>query len=281
MSFIKKTGDWNRARSVMTGLGERWLKAREQATKQEALFMERRLKEGLRNQAPGDKAFQPLSKMTLLGRRQAGFKGSKALLRSGTLLRSIGTTSFPTSSGTTGYLVGILRSARGPNGESLIDIAEVHENGAGPFVIQMTPAMRRRLFVMLKGQPKDPARAPSASPGYVIVRIPARPIFGPTLAKWGKPSDVKARFYDRIDRIMAGLSPGSYGPQRVSGKKKSSGPPERDPTTGRFLKAGSGGGGGIFQKIGKWFGGGSGGGKATVSMKGRDPKTGRFLPKGD
>jgi hypothetical protein len=93
------------------------------------------------------KAFYPLAKSTIKMK-----KSSKPLIHHGDLLASIKyqPISGTPGSGKMGYFVGVHRSARGRTGEALANIAEIHEFGTGPYVINVTPKMRGFWFAMFK-----------------------------------------------------------------------------------------------------------------------------------
>ena len=92
---------------------------------------------GLREQAPGGKQFKPLSPMTLALRKFFGFKGDKALLRNGYLRNSIAVVTVSDGA----VFCGVLRTAKAKDGESLVDIARMNEEGSKPIVIKLTPKM--------------------------------------------------------------------------------------------------------------------------------------------
>lgn len=93
------------------------------------------------------KAFYPLAKSTIKMKRS-----SKPLIHHGDLLASIKYQHIggARGSGTMGYFVGVHRSARGRDGESLANVAELHEFGTSPYVINVTPKMRAFWFAMFK-----------------------------------------------------------------------------------------------------------------------------------
>ncbi len=147
-----------------------------QAVRKAALLAERELKLGIRNGAPGGQKFRPLDTITLFLRRQ---RSSKPLIDSGSLVGSIHTT-FDKEK--LSAFVGVHRSARGADGESLVNVAMVHEYGTKPFVIRVTPALRRlfwRLHLASQGliRALHPNRQYLNHPG-----VPERPFMRPTIA---------------------------------------------------------------------------------------------------
>lgn len=148
-------------------------KAQIVAVRRAALITEAEIKKGLRSGAPGGVPLQPLSPFTRLLRR-----GTKPLLDQGFLLGSI-TTTVNEDSGEA--FVGVHRTARGPDGESLVNVAAVHEFGTPPFVIPVTPGVRRffiRLSIESGGaiSPLSAGKTEILHPG-----VPARPFIRPTI----------------------------------------------------------------------------------------------------
>src|SRR5262249_59612678 len=92
---------------------------------------------GIREQAPGGRAFATLAPTTLAIRRFRGFHGSKALLVRADLRNSIAVIKDGER-----VLVGVLRSARNRDGKPLVDIAALHEYGSRPIVVRLTPKAR-------------------------------------------------------------------------------------------------------------------------------------------
>lgn len=195
----RKTGDWGKARRELATLGAKALAVARQAILQEAHFLRGKMVEGIREQAPGGQRFKALSPLTLAARRLAGFRGTKALVRTGTLRNAITVVERGGQ-----VFIGILRTARGEDGDELTNVAAVHEFGAGPFVVQITDKMRAYLGALLEEAGILPA-AQSASGGgrgYLVIRIPARPFIGPVFKKFGKPADVRARLQERVAKLL-------------------------------------------------------------------------------
>ncbi|MCG8668634.1 MAG: hypothetical protein MI867_04410, partial [Pseudomonadales bacterium] len=138
MSQIIFDDGWTRALRILGISRARIDKAIDKTVAQEARFFQRKIKEGLRRQAPGGQRFKPLSPLTLAVRRFQGFGGSKALIVRGDLRNSIKVRKERPGR----YFVGVLKSARGRQGQKLVNVAAVHEFGHGPIVIQVTAAMR-------------------------------------------------------------------------------------------------------------------------------------------
>ncbi len=150
-------------------------KRQELAVRKVALMAEREIKLGIRNGAPGGQKFKPLAPSTLLLRR-----GSKPLIDSGSLLRSVSTTY---DKSTMTAFVGVHRNTKGPGGKKLLNIAIVHEFGTKPYVIPVTDGVRRLFWFLHFASggninPLDPNKTEILHPG-----VPARPFIRPTIEK--------------------------------------------------------------------------------------------------
>ncbi|HHV62119.1 MAG TPA: hypothetical protein GXX51_05715 [Firmicutes bacterium] len=158
--MIHKYGDWDKAIRIFTGLDLKYRQAIKRALNRVGVYVRDKIKRGIRDQAPGGREFSPLSELTI---RRKG--SSKALIETGDF---IGAVTFKVVGGDAVF-VGLLRSARGKDGQSLVNIGEVHEFGC---VIPVTPKMRgffRGVFgVNLK-------------PSTTAIRIPPRPYLRPVL----------------------------------------------------------------------------------------------------
>lgn len=195
-------GDWSKAAKVTGSMQQKWEAASKRAVLQEAHYLRGQIVTGLRDGSPGGETFKPLSPITLATRAFAGFKGTKPLVRKADMRNAIAVTNVPG-----GVFVGILRSAKSADGKELHNIAEMHENGAGPIVIPITPKSRRFYFAALAHAGIDPpASAGGHGPGLAvaIVRIPARPFMGPVFRKDGKPELVRVRFFRSVSQAMGG-----------------------------------------------------------------------------
>lgn len=179
MSSFVKIGAWRQTRRILAAGPARVRVAFDAVVLQEALFFQRKAKAGIRSQAPGGRRFRPLSPNTLKIRRFLGFGGTKALIVRGDLLNSI--TVVSVSRGVA--FVGVLRGAKGRDGQSLVNIAAVHEFGAGPIIIRITPKMRRFLGAagVFEGDGSGfgGGGGGGGGLGIIVVRIPARPFLGP------------------------------------------------------------------------------------------------------
>ncbi len=203
--------------------------------------MRKEIVKGFRTQAPGGKKFEPLKPTTLAMRRFKGFGGTKALTVRGDLRNSIKVVKRATALGAEAF-VGVLRAAKSRDGKSLVNIAEIHEFGAGPYAIEMTPAMRKFLGMVFRQElgPRQEGEGTGGT-GIIIIKIPARPFFQPVIDKDFTGPKSAARFQARVAVNLGGVM-GVFGPVSLrtpgSAAKRALGSPGRDPTTGRFLPRG-------------------------------------------
>lgn len=174
---VRKIGDWAMAKTILGSSTAALGTAIDVALHQEAQEFRRDVVKGIRDGAPGGKPFKPLSPMTKAIRKVINKRSSpRPLIQYGDLWRSITVTK-----GSNGYFVGVLRSARGANGQKLVNLAAVHEFGSKPITIKMTDQMRRFLAMVFRkaGLPKRSGKASTT----IVVRVPARPFLTPVADK--------------------------------------------------------------------------------------------------
>ncbi len=186
---IERTGQWVQARAILRGASSMVRPMIQKAVLQEAHFFRRKIVQGIREQAPGGRKFAPLSPNTLRVRKAQKFRGTKALIRTGGLRNSITVKRVGD-----GAFVGVLRSARSKTGGSLANIADIHENGRGPFLVPITNKSRRFLNAV--------GIDPHPGPRFAVVRIPARPFIGPVFEKFGKPEMSRRRILRRLSILL-------------------------------------------------------------------------------
>lgn len=174
----KLTGDWKKAEKALAVLAKNTEKAARQALLQDAHFMRGKVVEGIDSQAPGGKPFKPLSMATLARRRAQGFSGTKALIRTAAMRNSVAVME---KDGV--IFVGVSRTVKGRGGEDLINLAMIHEYGAGPWV-------QRR------------------GNRLVVLQIPARPFLGPVFDKYAEPGALRQRLEQRAAAILEKLMRG-------------------------------------------------------------------------
>ncbi len=194
---VSRTGDWARARRLLTAAPQRLQAAVSAAVRQEAHALRNEIVQGLTSQAPGGETLKPPSPLTIAARQLEGFGGSKALIVRGDLRNSItvivqGDEAF----------IGVSRSARSKDGASMMDLAKLHEFGGPPVIIPMTPKMRRFLFALLRQAGKEPTGG--SGRGVIVVQVPARPFLRPAFDKFREGAS--RRFLERVAREL-GLAP--------------------------------------------------------------------------
>lgn len=146
-------GDWARLEQFLKSAPEKIRNAANQGSGRAGALLAKRIKEGIRSQAPGGKPFQKLSSLTLSRKN-----GSKALIASGELLRSV---TWKKVQG--GVWVGSNRK----DASGKANLAAVHEFGC---TITVTDKMRWK-FIELSGKPLKPTTR--------FIHIPPRPFIGP------------------------------------------------------------------------------------------------------
>ena len=190
---VRKTGDWAKARRLLTAGPMKLRAALSTALRQEAQLLRKEIVQGITKQAPGGHALKPPSELTLAARQLKGRGGTKALLVHGDLRNAVTAIVRDDEA-----FVGIPRKARDRDGRSLVDVAQVQEFGAGPTVIPMTAAMRRFLFALLRKAGKE--RSSGTGRGVVVVTIPARPFLRPAFKKFSKGA--QKRFLGRVAKRL-------------------------------------------------------------------------------
>jgi phage gpG-like protein len=194
---VSRTGDWARARRLLTAAPQRLQAALGTAVRQEAHALRNEIVQGLTRQAPGGEPLKPPSPLTIAARELEGFGGTKALIVRGDLRNSI--TVFVQGDEA---FIGVSRSARSKDGASMVDLAKLHEFGGPPVIIPMTPKMRRFLFALLRQAGKEPTGG--SGRGVIVVQVPARPFLRPAFDKFREGAS--RRFLERIAREL-GLAP--------------------------------------------------------------------------
>jgi phage gpG-like protein len=194
---VSRTGDWARARRLLTAAPQRLQAAIGTAVRQEAHALRNEIVQGLTRQAPGGEPLKPPSPLTIAARQLEGFGGSKALIVRGDLRNSI--TVFVQGDEA---FVGVSRSARSKDGASMVDIAKLNEFGGPPVIIPITPKMRRFLFALLRQAGKEPTGG--SGRGVIVVQVPARPFLRPAFDKFREGAS--RRFLERVAREL-GLAP--------------------------------------------------------------------------
>ncbi len=210
-SAIIRVGDWAVAEHILRTGAARAQRAIDQAVQQEAQFLRAKIVEGIRQQSPGGEAFLPLAPATLAKRNLRGFQGTKALLVRGDLRNGF----VVRREGWGAAFVGVLRTARGRDGQPLANVAELNEFGSRPIIIHITPQMAAFLGALARESGHDSgggSHEGGHGTGIVVVQIPARPFIRPVVQRYfGNQNEVRDRFFRRISTILNGDFGGPSG----------------------------------------------------------------------
>ena len=194
---VSRTGDWARARRLLTAAPQRLQAAIGTAVRQEAHALRNEIVQGLTSQSPGGEPLAPPSPLTIAARQLEGFGGTKALIVRGDLRNSI--TVFVQGDEA---FIGVSRSARSKDGAAMVDVAKLNEFGGPPVIIPITPKMRRFLFALLRQAGKEPTGG--SGRGVIVVQVPARPFLRPAFDKFREGAS--RRFLERVAKEL-GLAP--------------------------------------------------------------------------
>jgi len=206
---VRMVGKWRKALAMTSAMSNPVvvLGALDAAMLSEAHRARVLLVKGLHSGAPGGKRFAPLAKTTMMvrsARGGRGAKGSKPLNKTGALGRAI-TVKHQRGQGA---FVGILRTARNATGKSLVNLMQLHEGGK-TIAIKVTPQMLRFLMAMFRKKGNQSPGKGGGGRGIIIVRIPARPLFGPVWTAYFRPSDINKRVGVKLGALMgAGVAMG-------------------------------------------------------------------------
>jgi len=196
---IQLTGDWNKLKRLREA-PMLMRRAIDQALRKEAHFLRNKIVSGIVSQAPGGQPFKQLGPPTIQSRLMRSFSGTKALILRGELLQAV--TVVVTMEGA---FIGILRTARGSDGHSLMQIADINEHGRGPIRIKMTDKQRKFLFALYKQLEarmgtKYKSTTGGVSGDEITLFIPKRPFLHPVWVKYAIPMEVAQRFSDRVQK---------------------------------------------------------------------------------
>ena len=169
MITMQLTGPWNEAVKDFDSFARNLEAAAQRAVGKEAIFWAKEVRDGIRTQKSAREArppWPPLADSTLAAKKPK----SKMLIDTGTLLRSI----IGEKVANWRWLVGVKRGARTKTGEDLVNVAAVHEFGAG---------------------------AKSTRSGGTRISIPARPFIQPVFNRLSK--SVEGRLWERLDKEIS------------------------------------------------------------------------------
>lgn len=191
---VRLAGEWGRAQRILQGSVRKLRGGMEAAVREEAKRARDEVVRGVRKQAPGGKALEKPSPLTLASRQLEGLRGRNALQASGELLRALTSVARGLEA-----FVGIRSNARGKDGRPLADIAQAQEEGVGPIAIPMTEGMRRYLGVLRsRANGASGGEGGGGGSGVIVVRIPARPFLRPAFE--AAMQGARQRLRDRIAR---------------------------------------------------------------------------------
>jgi len=191
---VKLTGDWGLTKRILAQAPVKVRRAYQQTLRREAHALRAEMIRGITSQAPGGEPFKPLSEVTLAIRQMRGFTGTKALIHRGDLRNAINVIIRNDEA-----FVGVPRKARTQDKHRLIDVAKVHEFGAGPFVITKTKKMMDFLFAALRNAGIKPSSGGNKN-SVIIVKIPARPFIRPVFDKYFKEGG--KRFLEKLSNNL-------------------------------------------------------------------------------
>lgn len=159
-------------------------------TMRQALRLRTIIVKGIRDGAPGGQEFKPLAESTKKLK-----KSSKPLIDHGDLLRSIGVDDV----GGDQIFVGVNRNVEDIDGNKMYNLAEIHENGTGPYAIPVTPKLSAFWHAMVA---KGIFDKPLSSNTKVIMHpgVPARPFLEPSFKEWSK--DVERQFSEGLSKAL-------------------------------------------------------------------------------
>ena len=181
-------GDWARLDIFLREAPAKIKAASEVGSNRAGALLAKRIKQGLRNQAPGGQAFKPLSRTTKWGRIKDG-QGTKALIASGALLRSVTWKKIRR-----GVWVGSNR--RDKSGK--YNLADIHEKGR---TIKVTENMRKYGLVCLPNVMTDwTFRHLKSTTKYI--HIPARPFIGPVASDPDVQQEIKDEYVKAIQEVL-------------------------------------------------------------------------------
>lgn len=169
-------GDWARLDNFLREAPAKIKAASEVGSNRAGALLSKRIKEGIRSQAPGGKRFEKLSSLTTSKK-----SGTKALIASGALLRSV---TWKKVKG--GVWVGSNR--RDASGK--YNLATIHEQGC---TIKVTEKMRWK-FIGIAGHPLNETTK--------YIHIPARPFIGPVASDPDVQQDLKDEYVKAIQEVL-------------------------------------------------------------------------------
>ncbi|MCU0659601.1 MAG: hypothetical protein MUF64_31345 [Polyangiaceae bacterium] len=96
--------------------------------------------------------------------------------------------------------MGVSGGAGAGGGKSAADLAKLHEFGAGPFVVRLSPKARRFLFAMLRQSGQERGGSEGGGRGVAVIRIPPRPFLRPAFEAYRK--GIRGRIALQMARLL-------------------------------------------------------------------------------
>lgn len=191
MAMVKMVGPWTKTQLKFIALSNPIVitTAINRAVGKEAHRLRGIMIKGFNAQGPEGAKWKPLSPMTLKIRKAMGKRGSKALMRTGDLRKSINVVREESA-----WFVGVHRNAKSRDGTELVNIAEIHEFGTKKFNVRVTTQMRKFfLFLHIKSKGKRKRKSKKVGKNVImplpksktvlVIRIPKRPFIFPVWEK--------------------------------------------------------------------------------------------------
>jgi hypothetical protein len=186
------TGQWAEISDMLSRVGNPaiWQMARKRAMLREAHRLRTIMVQSFNRGGPPGKKWKALSAFTQILGRIRGKGDRRPLMDSGDLRNSHSVVEEDEDT----VFVGVHRTARskkkGKKKMSIVNLAAVHENGAGPFSVKVSEKMRRWWRGVLVPGSHGQIKPLSPNTRFLVIRIPARPWIGPI---WDKEQDTSSR----------------------------------------------------------------------------------------
>jgi hypothetical protein len=189
---VQLSAEWQKAAKIFVRIPDRFKKVLIEASMEEGEFMREKIVAQL------DEAdFPALSPLgALFGGGDSGRKPLAGFAQD-VVVKRVGEAVF----------VGILPKGGGRGGRNRAELAELQEEGR-TYSVTTSDRQRRYIMAILREggvlAARNPHPAPAGTPLTINIVLPPRPFMQPTIDRWGKPEDVKQRFYERVARLMRG-----------------------------------------------------------------------------
>lgn len=184
------TGDWDIVLPFLENMSEANLNRRIMVMmRKEAIILRGLIVRQMMTRNNG--SWKKLSPWTIAFRKEEGFGGRKALLKTGFLRQAI---TYQIHKEIMTAFVGVLATTQNKDNQKMVNIAKVQEFGA-TFAVTRTPKQRKYLMYIARKY-KIPMGASSGSGGTGIITIPARPFMVPAFEEW------RPKFQKRMAKFL-------------------------------------------------------------------------------